>query len=263
MHDKKPKIKTVILSAAIIIAATIVGFFIFSGGVEAIKNFSGGKFLILIVAAAALIDSINPCAFSVLLLTIALLFSMGNLRRQILKTGSFYIFGIFLVYILIGLGILKTLSFLNIPHFMAKVGAGVIIFAGLLNLINHFFPSFPIKLRIPQSAHLRMARLMEKASLPTAFFLGVLVGMYEFPCTGGPYLMVLGFLHDNATYLKGFGYLILYNLFFILPLVIILLVVSNKSLLEKAQIWRKENTGQMRIWGGIAMIILGLVIFIL
>src|SRR3989344_5954715 len=49
------------------------------------------------------------------------------------------------------------------------------------------------------------AVLMKQASLPAAFMLGALVGVCEFPCTGGPYLMVLGLLHDQGTYLRGLG----------------------------------------------------------
>ena len=131
------------------------------------------------------------------------------------------------------------------------------------SLINEFFPAFPIKLRIPHVAHQKMAELMEKGSIPTAFLLGGLVGLCEFPCTGGPYLMVLGLLHDQATYLKGLGYLILYNLIFVLPLALILLIASNKALLDKVQSWQREKRMGMRLGGGIAMIALGIIIFFL
>lgn len=221
----------------------------------------GGKWLLPLVGVAALIDSINPCAFSILILTIAFLFSLGALRNRILKIGGIYILGIFIVYILIGLGILQTLHLFNTPHFMAKVGASLLIAWGALELINRFFPKFPIRLGIPQAAHRQMAGLMEKASVATAFILGGLVGLCEFPCTGGPYLMVLGLLHDQATWLRGLGYLFLYNLIFVLPLVTVLLIASEPKLLIKVQVWRKENVDNMRLWGGLAMILLGLAIF--
>jgi len=223
----------------------------------------GTTMLLPLVGIAALIDSINPCAFGILLLTIAFLLSIGKIRSGILKIGGVYILGLFTVYLLIGLGILQALHIFNTPHFMAKAGAGLLIVLGFINLINEFFPSFPLKLAIPQSAHHKMAELMNKASYPTAFLLGALVGICEFPCTGGPYLMVLGLLHDQGTYLAGVGYLLLYNLIFILPLVVILALASDNALLEKVSAWKKSETGRMRLWGGIAMVILGLVIFFL
>jgi cytochrome c biogenesis protein CcdA len=233
-------------------------------GTTALWNLSGeGKWLLPLVGIAALIDSINPCAFGILLLTIAFLLSIGKMRSSILKIGGSYILGLFTVYFLIGLGILQALHIFNTPHFMAKLGAALLIILGGINLINEFLPSFPIKLRIPQSAHHKMAEMMNKASLPTAFLLGALVGLCEFPCTGGPYLMVLGLLHDQGTYIAGVGYLLLYNIIFILPLVIILLIAGDNALLEKVKSWKKAETKHMRVWGGIAMIVLGLVIFFL
>jgi len=253
-----------LIGAGVLIVALVLFFRFGSGGTTALWNASqGGKWLLPLVGVAALIDSVNPCAFSILLLTIAFLFSLGKARGGILKIGGAYILGIFAVYILIGLGLLQTLHLFNTPHFMAKVGATLLIVLGGINLINEFWPSFPIKLRIPGAAHRKMAELMNKASLPTAFLLGALVGLCEFPCTGGPYLMVLGLLHDAGTYIFGVGYLILYNLIFVLPLVVMLLIASDNALVEKVRAWKKAETKHMRLWSGIAMIALGILIFAL
>lgn len=221
-----------------------------------------GQWLLPVVVIASLIDSINPCAFSILLLTIAFLVSLGKLRSRILGIGGAYILGIFVVYMLIGLGIFQALHLFNTPHFMAKIGAVLLLVLGSIHLLNEFWPSFPIKIRLPAALHTRMAMLMNNASLPAAFALGSLVGLCEFPCTGGPYLTVLGLLHDQRTYLAGFGYLLLYNAIFILPLALMLLVASEPGLLAKVQAWQKRETAHMRLWSGLAMIVLGLLILI-
>jgi cytochrome c-type biogenesis protein len=251
----------------IVVAAVLIGAAVYlnspasAGFLWKISN--NGKWFLPVLVVAALAESLNPCAYSVLLLTIAFLFGIGRTRAHILWAGGVYILGIFLVYIGIGLGVLQALHLFNTPHFMAKVGAALLLVLGSINLANSFFPKFPIKLSIPQSAHNKMAELMEKGSIPTAFVLGVLVGLCEFPCTGGPYLVVLGLLHDNATRLAGLAYLILFNLIFILPLVIFLLIASEQSLLEKVQEWKKSKTGNMRFWSGIVMVVLGIIIFFL
>lgn len=250
------------------LALTLIGFTVFvrmnSGSTQALWDLSrGGNWFLPLVAVAALIDSINPCAFSVLLLTIAFLFSLGKARKSILQVGLSYIFGIFIIYILIGLGILQVLHIFNTPHFMAKAGAYLIIVLGLINLLNEYFPRFPIKLKIPQASHRKIAELMEKASLPAAFALGALVGLCEFPCTGGPYLVVLGMLHDSGTYWSGLGYLLLYNLLFVSPLVVILMLSSEQSLMDRVSAWRKSNTGNMRLYGGLAAIAIGVLILLL
>src|SRR3989344_7738719 len=115
-----------------IVLGGLVLFFKFSGvGTATLWNLSnGGQWLLPLVLVSSLIDSINPCAFSILLLTIAFLLSIGRLRSSIFAIGGFYILGIFLVYLLIGLGILQTLHIFNTPHFMAKVGASLLIALG-------------------------------------------------------------------------------------------------------------------------------------
>lgn len=253
-----------LLGTALILAGAWA-FLRYAGGSSAfLWEFSRqGSWLLPLVVVAAFIDSINPCAFSVLLLTIAFLFSIGRTRGTVLKMGGIYVFGIFVAYVLIGLGILQALHLFNTPHFMAKIGAVLLVVLGGINLINEFVPSFPINLRIPHAAHGAMSRLMERASLPTVFALGVLVGLCEFPCTGGPYLLVLGLLHDAGTYVKGLGYLLLYNVIFVAPLIIILLISANEALVTKVRAWQQHERSHMRLFGGIAMVVLGALIFLL
>ena len=251
----------VLIAIAAVLVGSVLFFRIGNVGTTALWNLSGeGKWLLPLIAVSALIDSINPCAFSILLLTIAFLLSIGRIRTSILKVGGAYILGLFFIYLLIGLGLTGVLHLFNTPHFMAKLGAILLLILGTINLLGVVFPTFPIRLKIPDGAHRAMARLMDKASLPTAFALGVLVGLCEFPCTGGPYLMVTGLLHDRMTYLSGVGYLILYNLIFVLPLVIMLAIASNKNLLEKVQAWQQTKKKAMRLWSGVAMVVLGIII---
>lgn len=221
----------------------------------------GGTWLLPLVIFSALLDSIHPCSFSILLITVAFLFGMQMARKRILQVGGTYIAGIFVAYLLIGLGILKVLHLFNTPHFMGKLGAVLLVAFGLLNIINHFFPRFPVKLRLPSSTHSAMSRLIDKASVPAAFVLGLLVGICQFPCMGGPYLMVIGLLHDQVTYLKGFGYLFFYNIILTLPLFIVLTIAADKVLVEKAQKWQQQERSLIKLGGGAVMVALGMLIY--
>src|SRR3989344_8812593 len=108
----------------ILIAAAIVllfGFALvwknFSGSSEWLWSISrGGTLLLPLVAVSALIDSINPCAFSVLIVSIIFLLGLRKTRERILSYGIAYILGVFAVYLLIGLGILQVLHIFNVPH---------------------------------------------------------------------------------------------------------------------------------------------------
>jgi cytochrome c biogenesis protein CcdA len=214
-----------------------------------------------LVAFTALLDSINPCAISVLLLTIGFLISLNKERLYIFKIGIVYILGIYLTYLAIGLGVLRALSFFLFPHVLAKIGSLFLVASALINLINVFFPKFPIKLKMPDSSHPILAKYIQRATLPAALILGILVGLFEFPCTGGPYLLILGLLHDQSTFLTGFAYLAFYNLIFVLPLVVILAVANNPVLLGQIDTWRKSNTQKADIIASLLLLLLAGVIF--
>ncbi|OGI66226.1 hypothetical protein A3A95_02195 [Candidatus Nomurabacteria bacterium RIFCSPLOWO2_01_FULL_39_18] len=254
------------------IIITVGVLFVVIVGIVILKNSSAtasilwsisrqGTWLLPLVLISALLDSVHPCSFSILLITIAFLFGIQMSREKILKLGGTYIIGIFTAYFLIGLGILKVLHLFNTPHFMGKLGATLLIAFGVINLINRFFPTFPIKLKIPGVAHSVMGKLMDKASFPAVFGLGLLVGICQFPCMGGPYLMVIGLLRDRMTYMSGFNYLLLYNFILIIPLVVVLFVAAQKALVEKVQIWKRDNMNGLKFWTGLVMIIIGILIF--
>ena len=254
--------KTITTLAILVIAILGIIFLKHSSGTATfIWNLSsGGSWLMPLVLVSALLDSVHPCSFSILLITIAFLFGMQMTRKKILQIGGTYVAGIFAAYLLIGLGILRVLHLFNTPHFMGKLGSTLLITFGVINVLNEFFPNFPIKLKIPAFTHTAMGRLMEKTSYWAAFGLGLLVGICQFPCMGGPYLMVIGLLRDQVTYFTGFGYLVLYNVILIIPLVSVLWVAADKTIVDKVQEWKKTNMKGMRFWAGLAMIIIGIII---
>jgi len=255
------KINTTLVVAVVAILGIILLKNI-SGASSLIWNLSrGGLWLLPLVLASAVLDSVHPCSFSILLITIAFLFGMQMDRKKILRIGGVYIAGIFASYLLIGLGILKVLHLFNTPHFMGKLGAAVLILFGALNIVNELFSRFPLKLKIPSVSHHVLGWLMEKSSLPATFGLGVLVGICQFPCMGGPYLMVIGLLHDKMTYFSGFGYLTLYNLILIIPLAAVLWIAANEVIVDKIQEWKRTNLKGLRLWAGLAMIAIGILIF--
>ncbi len=222
---------------------------------------NGHGFFLPVIMTSALIDSLNPCAISVLFLTITFLFSLGKNRKFVLLSGGVYILAIAIVYTLIGLGTLKALSFFSVPNIMAKVGASILLLYSAIGLLNEFFPNFPIKLKMPESTHATIAKVIHRGSVPAFFLLGALVALFEFPCTGGPYLFVLTLLHDYANFWKGFWYLIIYNLIFVLPLILILAFATNRFMIEKIDRLRRLETKKARVMLLLVLVVFGLIIF--
>jgi cytochrome c biogenesis protein CcdA len=216
-----------------------------------------------IVTIAALADSVNPCALSVLLLTIGFLVSLKKNPRQIILIAGTYILGIFLTYIVIGLGVLQALTFFGIPRAISHFGAIAIILVGIISLAERLIPDFPIHLAIPTFIKPQIAKLLNKGTYLAMFTMGIVVGLFEFPCTGGPYLLILTLLHDQSTFFSGALYLIYYNLIFVSPLVILLLTVSHPKLQTKVNSWKKSNSKRADIIASVVMIVLGGIILAL
>ena len=209
------------------------------------------------VIVTGLLDSVNPCAFAVILLLLAFLFTLRKSRSHILKLGFVYVGMIFLVYFAIGLGILQAVRFSADPHFVARAGAWLLIGLGVINLIEYLFPNFPIKLHMPKIAGARTNALIKQATLPTTMLAGLLVGLCTFPCSGGIYVSIITLLNAKTTLAWGVSYLALYNIMFVLPLIVILLLVSNRMAAKTWARWEREHSLKIRLWYGVIMVSLG------
>ena len=81
---------------------------------------------------------------------------------------------------------------------LGQVGASLLILMGLINLLGAIFPQFPIRLEVPEGSKDNLQAWMYRATFPATLVLGVLVGWHTFPCSGGPYVPVLGRLASQG-----------------------------------------------------------------
>jgi cytochrome c-type biogenesis protein len=209
------------------------------------------------VVVSGLLDSVNPCAFAVILLLVAFLFTIRKRRQQILLLGGIYIGMIFLVYLAIGFGLLQTIRLSENPHFVARVGSYLLIGLGVLNLIEYRWPRFPLKLHMPATAHAKVHQLLKIATVPAIMGVGLIVGLCTFPCSGGVYVSIITLLNAKATLGWGIAYLVLYNILFVLPLMVILVAAGNRVTAKKWAAWERQHALAMRLWFGVAMVGLG------
>ncbi|WP_048152992.1 cytochrome c biogenesis protein CcdA [Methanolacinia paynteri] len=217
------------------------------------------KISLLLVILSGLADGINPCALSVLALLLATLSSL-NSRRKILLGGLVYTFAVFLFYIMAGLGILTIINYSGFSGIFS-IAAGIIaIIAGIITLTGGIWEGNAVSPGIPVSKRPTIKKIMERASIPAAFVLGMMVGLFELPCTGGIYIAILGLLSSQMTFYEGLPYLLVYNLMFIVPLVAIILAVAFGLSPEKVDSWRDSNKKLLKIGIGLILIAMGLYI---
>jgi len=216
-----------------------------------------------LVLVTGFVDGLNPCAFAVLLFFVSFLYVSRRPRIELARIGSLYIYAVFLAYLLIGLGLLAAILLFEDAHLLARV-AGVLVAAmGAFVLLQPYFPKIPNPFHTPGIAWERIRPWMLKGTSPGAAVAGFLVGLCTFPCSGGIYVAVLGFLAARTTFWEGLGYLYLYNLAFVLPLVLVLLVVSNKALARRATMWERAHAFGLRRWAALAMVLVGLLTAVL
>src|SRR5450759_3450799 len=91
------------------------------------------------VVIAGVVDGINPCAFTVLLLFITALLAtlkagdqnINTTRDRLVGMGSIYLGAFFLSYLAPGVGLLKTADIFTREHAPARIGALIAILIGL------------------------------------------------------------------------------------------------------------------------------------
>lgn len=225
--------------------------------------------VLLLVVLSGLLDGINPCAFSVLLFFIAFLFTAAStlsphqIKRKVLITGSTYILAVYLAYLMIGFTFINIIALTRYAHLVPKIGALIMIILGFINIKDYFFPGRGISLGIPKSQWERIREWMRKFTLPATFAMGIMVGLLELPCTGGVYLAILALLYLRFTFHKGLAFLILYNLAFIAPLIVILAVATNQRTMSfSLEKWKRQKHRKIKLLSGIIIVILGVYLLI-
>lgn len=214
-----------------------------------------------IIVSAALIDSINPCAFAVLIFLLTYLLALGS-RKKILMVGFGYIAMVFITYFLAGLGLFAAVETTGISVIFYRVVAAIAIVAGIINVKDFFFYGKGFSLEIPKSRKPMIEKYIHRASLPAALILGFLVSMFELPCTGGVYLAILSMLANSMTRMTAIPYLLLYNVIFVVPLFVIMILMVKGGSAEKMEKWRLEKRKYMKLVAGLFMIILGIIMLL-
>src|SRR3989344_6120409 len=178
------------------------------------------------VVTTALIDSINPCAIGVLILLMSIMIAFKS-KKEMLYYGIMYVLAVYVTYIIAGFGILFFLSSvpLYISEYISIIVGGLIIIAGLIEIKGFFWYGQGITLAIPAKRAKQIHDMTKKITLPGVLFLGAFVAGVELQCTGAPYLAILLLLSQNFDF-TAFLMLVLYNIIFVLPLIVILLMVN-------------------------------------
>jgi cytochrome c biogenesis protein CcdA len=217
------------------------------------------------VLAAGFADGFNPCAFALLVLFATFTLTLVNAvtadgtptleaRRRLLGAGSLYVGAVLVTYFVIGLGLLTFLGWLGRDHLVARAASILALFMALWMLKDVFLPGVGPSMIAPSGTHGRMQKAMERGGLAGMLIAGVLVGICTVPCSGAMYLQITAVLHASGGGLTGLALLALYNIAFIVPLLILLLAVSNRRVLGQLGRWNRANSPWIKAGLALAVI---------
>ncbi|MEM3713113.1 MAG: cytochrome c biogenesis CcdA family protein, partial [Thermoproteota archaeon] len=211
------------------------------------------------VIVAAFIDSLNPCAFATIILLLTYSFSQGSSRRMLLNCGAFII-GVLLSYFSIGIGLLYLINISPFRIFLRYLIGLIAIFFAILEFKEFLFYGKGVSLEQPDALSRILKRYSSNITVTAGFLIGIAVSMVELPCTGGIYITILYMLAKVGLTIEVFSLLLLYNLIFVFPLIIIVvLVYFGRSVLE-IDAWRIEKRKYMRLIAGVLLLIASIAI---
>lgn len=219
------------------------------------------------VLAAGVADGFNPCAFALLVLfatyTLTLVNSVTadgsptlDARRRLLGAGSLYVGAVWVTYFVIGLGLLSFLGWLGQDHLVTRVAAVIALLMALWMLKDVFMPGWGPSMIAPAGTHGRMHRAIERGGLAGMLIAGILVGICTVPCSGAIYLDIVAVLTASGGGPTGLAMLALYNIAFIVPLVVLLLAVSDRRVLGHLGRWNRSNSPWIKAGLAIAVLLM-------
>ena len=212
-----------------------------------------------LVIFAAMVDSANPCGLSVLVFLLIPMAAAGS-RRRILLVGGVYIVAMFLFHLLVGIGLFSVFSLSGLSRTFAIIGGAIALILGIITIVDVIRNKETFILSIPESKKGLLGDYIRIASLPAAFILGILAGILGFSCTGGIYISILAIMGTKMTVMSGLPWLALYNIVYILPLILITLLIAYGISPERAESMRTEYKRTIRLIIGLVLVTLGLVI---
>jgi hypothetical protein len=236
------------------------------------------KFSLSAVLIAGLIDGINPCAFATIIFLVSYLTFLGKKSREILLYGITFTSGVFIAYLIAGMGLMAGLRKLSgFPMVTKGIYLVIAVFAFVLGIISLYdyilFRRGQMakwKLQLPMALKKKVHKIIregtqsKRAGFLGTFALGFVIAGTEVICTGQVYLPTIGYIMTIPKLrIHAFFNLVLYNIMFIIPLVAIFVAVFFGITSEKMALVTKDHTGTVKLLTAILFIGLGVFLFLL
>jgi len=225
------------------------------------------KFGVLTVIGAGLIDGYNPCAITVLIFFISLLVLRSKSKKDILFVGGAFTIGIGISYLLLGVGLFSIISkwryFDEIAKWVYLVTAVITLVLAIFTLMDYVKAKLgktkDMTLQLSTAEKKTIHSLLRNPKVQGlsifSFLVAFPVSIVEFSCTGQTYLPTIVYIFSMpGLKARALTYLILYNVMFVLPLIVIVYFAYKGTTSDKITHWFTNNIAKIKFVTGIIFI---------
>lgn len=225
-----------------------------------------------IVLIAGLADGVNPCAFATIIFLLSYLQIARRTPREMLMVGAAFILAVFITYFAAGLALHRLIEALTeeiqgiqkwlnwIFGLLALIAAGLsfrdaaIARRGRPEDMTLQLPAF-LKDRIRSTIR---TGARARRYVIAAFLVGIVISLLELACTGQVYAPIIYKIQQGNA--GAIGLLTLYNLAFILPLVVIFIAAWAGFGSEALLRLQKKSTVSIKVILGLVFLALAAMI---
>ena len=211
------------------------------------------------------LDAFNPCAFFVLLSLLSLLVHARS-RLRMAVIGGIFVFFSGAVYFLFMAAWLNLFLLMGRTNWVTVIAGAVAVAVAGVNIKDYFWFKRGVSLSIPDGAQpglfARMRGLVNAASVPSmiagTIVLAAAANSYELLCTAGfPMVFTRVLTLHNLSASGYYAYLVLYNVVYVIPLGVIVLLFTATLGSRKL---KEEEGRRLKLLSGLMMLGLGSVL---
>jgi cytochrome c biogenesis protein CcdA len=209
------------------------------------------------VFAAGLLAGFNPCILAILVFLASSMLSSTGHRRDILAMVVAFSLGMFMVYIIFGVGLFNILQEKSTAVMFRLVLAAILLVLGLMQLEDaRRLQSGGTSLFRTDWTKKYVHGVTASRKLSSYFLLGALFSLARAPCVGGMYVAIIGIISSQGYASSGLIYLLIYNLGIALPVLILGGIIALGMSPEQVDQFRQKHRVAIRLITGLALLIL-------
>ncbi|MDD1758741.1 MAG: cytochrome c biogenesis CcdA family protein [Methanotrichaceae archaeon] len=214
------------------------------------------------VFAAGLLAGFNPCILAILAFLASSMLASTGRRRDILAMVATFTLGMFVVYIIFGVGLFSVLRETSTATLFRAILAAILLILGLMQLED------ARRLHMGGTSIFRtdwtkkyVYGVVTSRRLSSYFLLGALFSLVRAPCVGGIYIAIIGMISSQGYASSGLSYLVIYNLGIALPVLFIGGIIALGMSPEQVDQFRNKHKVAIRLITGITLIAMAPLIY--